>query len=68
VRRLFDKGVVRHLDDEERHRWLVAKYTQYDRYRTEAAEYGTDQRNAVLIHTKLLEPDTWVGEGLSRTC
>ena len=68
VRPMLDEAWFVHLDDDERQRRMVARHLRHghDRADAEARTHGSDERNAVLVNTRLVSPDLWIEQTINR--
>ena len=68
VRPLLDQAWFVHLDDDERRRRMVARHLQHghDPADAQARTFGSDERNAVLVNTRLVFPDLWIEQTFNR--
>jgi pantothenate kinase len=62
VRQALDEAWFIRIDETVRQQRLLSRHLSFDHEPAEAEQrtYGTDQRNADLIHSRLLTPDVWI--------
>lgn len=62
VRPLLDQAWFVHLDDDERRRRMVLRHESHGHSHDDAVArtFGNDERNAVLVNTRLVPPDLWI--------
>ena len=68
VRALLDEAWFVHLADDERRRRMVARHLRHghDLTDAEARTFGSDERNAALVNTRLVSPDLWIEHTFDR--
>lgn len=68
VRPLLDEAWFVHLDDDERRRRMVLRHARHGHPQQDAVArtFGSDERNAVLINTRLVVPDLWIEQTFDR--
>lgn len=60
VRALLDEAWFVQLDEQVRRQRLLARHLSFGRDDAEERTNGSDQRNAELINSRVIEPDVWV--------
>ena len=68
VRPLLDQAWFVHLDDDERRRRMVLRHESHGHSHEDAVArtLGSDERNAVLVNTRLVAPDLWIEHTFAR--
>jgi pantothenate kinase len=68
VRQLLDEAWFVHLADDERRRRMVLRHESHGHSHDDALArtFGSDERNAVLVNTRLVPPDLWIEHAFTR--
>ena len=68
VRPLLDEAWFVHLHDDERRRRMVLRHEGHGHTHDDAVArtFGGDERNAVLVNSRLVPPDLWIEQTFNR--